>query len=71
MNSHVRLLNIIYGYLTDGLDMEGLRQFDLTLGADPELVERVGAPSKGADTLMKLMGGKRPPAPGGASSQAQ
>ncbi len=61
MNSHVRLLNIIHGYLTDGLDGEGLRQFDLQLGADPELVAKVGAPSTGADTLMSLMGGKRPP----------
>jgi len=69
VNSHVRLLNIIYGYLTEGLDRDGLRSFDQQLGADPELVAKVGAPSKGADALMKLMGGgKKPPAPAGGTS---
>lgn len=63
MNSHVRLLNIIYGFLTEGLDRDGLRSFDQELGADPELIAKVGRPSKGADALMGLMGRK----PGGAS----
>jgi len=57
VSSHTVLLNLVYEHLTEGLDHDGIRDFDRTLGADPNLVSKVGAPSRGADALMALMGG--------------
>lgn len=51
------LMNIVYENLVEGLDHEAIRDFNKSLGADPALLARVGAPSRGADALMKLMGG--------------
>lgn len=52
------LLNIVYGHLTDGITGDALRDFDRTLGADPTLVAKVGAPSKGTEGLMAAFGMK-------------
>lgn len=50
----------MHSHLTDGMDTQAVEDFDRQLGADPALIARVGAPSRGADALMALMGGKPP-----------
>lgn len=62
-----QLLNVVYGFLSEGLEPDALDEFDRNLALEP------GAPpapakSRGTQGLMAMMGGgagRRPAGPGG------
>lgn len=57
-----QVCNVVYTYLAEGLDSEGLKGLDRDLSVDPQLVAKYGQPSRGSSDLMKMLGGGRPPA---------